>query len=400
MNLLYVSLNIGDLGHGAGGWVRTVNILKELSKKDIKIKILTTNSGYNLISREIPTKLNFIILKKKERKILNQFIKLNNRFAILLNWFLYIIEFFKNYKKIIVNDYDVVYSDSDFFIDIIPAMKISNLIGKPVGCIIHHLVKFDNRSFFNFKNLIYNFGSKIFQIFSFYCIKKLNFIFIYQNSEGKKIKEYFKKKYDYQGNFYEVTNGINTEVLKKYLKYDLKKYDNSILFYGAARRNKGFFDIIDLLIETKKLIPNVVLRVGGLFNNYEKQYFFRKIYKYGLEKNIKFLGYMSEKQKFENIVKSNVVIFPSYEEGWGISIMESRYLNENIICYDILSLYSLHKENIHFVKLGDKKNFALKMTELLILNRNRHSNTYLNKYDWSHCADLDYKYFMSISHNK
>lgn len=397
MKLLYISLNIGDLEHGAGGWIRTLNILENIPNQDLNITILTTRSGFNLISKAIPNKFEYIILSKKDFPLISFITKLNNRFAILLNWLIYTLIFMITYKKLIVKSYDLIYSDSDFFIDIVPAIKISNLINKPVGCIVHHIVEFDRRGFLNLINFINNFFSKFIQKLSFCFIKKMNFIFIYNNYEGQKITELFKKKYSYTGQFYMVANGIHLKLLDTYLDLNLKKYSNSILFYGAARRNKGFFDIIDFVIETKKSIPNVMLRIGGFFANYEKQYLIHQIKKFSLEKNIKFLGYMSEDQKYKNIVMSNIVIFPSYEEGWGISIMESKYLNKNVICYNIKSLVSLHGNNINFIELGNKKNFALKIIELLNSYKKNNNNAYLYQYDWKKCAEMDYKYFKLIA---
>ena len=54
---------------------------------------------------------------------------------------------------------------------------------------------------------------------------------------------------------------------------------------------------------------------------------------------------------------------------------------------------------LHFIKLGDKKNFILKICKLLKSNDNKLSNNYLNEYDWSRCAEIDYKHFKSILNN-
>jgi len=121
MNLLYITLNISNERYGAGGWIRTVNILREFSKKKINFDILTTQNGKSLLCKEGLSNESFIILE-------NNFFsekKNNTRLSILCNWIIYLIIFIKKWRSLDFKKYTKIYSDSDFFIDIIPNWIIS-----------------------------------------------------------------------------------------------------------------------------------------------------------------------------------------------------------------------------------------------------------------------------------
>jgi len=383
MKHLYITLNIGNLNHGAGGWIRTINILKEFKKKNFDFDVLTTKNGKSLLLKEGLNGLNYIIL---ENDIFNK-LKKNSRLFIFLNWIFLLIIFMIKWKSLNFNKYKFVYSDSDFFIDIIPNIIISKSQKCYSVCIIHHIVTLNKFKLYSF---FYNYTSYILQRVSFNLIRKFNAIFVYDNYEGKKIKFLFKTKYKFKGKFNMVYNGIDIKSMKKIKSRNIIKKQNSILFYGAARRNKGFYDIMDIFNNVLKTNPNAKLNIAGTMGPKEFFFFSKYIKHHKIEKKIKLSGYLSENKKFREILSNNVIIFPSYDEGWGIGIMESRFLNKNVVCYNLKSLRDLHKNNIYFIKKGNIKFFSKKIS-LLLKNKNNKilNNKYLYKYDWSKCASRD-----------
>jgi glycosyltransferase involved in cell wall biosynthesis len=386
MNLLYITLNISNERYGAGGWIRTVNILREFSKKKINFDILTTQNGKSLLCKEGLSNESFIILE-------NNFFsekKNNTRLSILCNWIIYLIIFIKKWRSLDFKKYTKIYSDSDFFIDIIPNWIISQNQKCANFCIIHHCV---NLNKFQLNSIVYNLVSYFLQRLSFIIIKNFKGIFVYENYEGKEIRKLFIKKFKFKGKFGFVHNGLNIKFLKSLQNKNIKKNKNSILFYGAIRRNKGLHDIFSIFKNLIKINSEIKLTIAGGMGKDTATIIQKFIRNIKIKKKIKVLGHLSEKQKFNAILSSQAIIFPSYEEGWGIGIMESRFLNRNVLCYDIKSLKSLHKNKIYFTKTGDTKKFATRLSKLLKKKNQSLDNSYLNKYDWSKCAKKDLDLF-------
>jgi len=388
MKILYISLNIGNSSHGAGGWVRTINILKQFQNSKINLDILTTEKGKFLLKKEGIKKLNYIVLKNKILKLP----KTSSRLIIFLNWLIYLINFILFKKKLNLKRYEFVYSDSDFFIDIIPNLIIAKSNKCLNGCAIHHLVTFNN---LKLDQIFHNFLSLLIQKLSLRLIKKFDAVFVFKNPEGVKIESFLRTQCEFRGKIHKMYNGIDIKTLDYINKLRIEKKKNDIFFYGAARRNKGFYDLIEILNLVLKFNKEAKLNIAGMRSNFEDLYLKNKIKKYKLENKVKILGFLKEKEKFIKIKSSQVVIFPSYNEGWGISIMESRYLNPNVICYNLKSLSQIHKKNVYFVKIGNIKDFANKIILLFKTNKVLENN-YIKRYDWKNCADIDMTFIKTL----
>jgi glycosyltransferase involved in cell wall biosynthesis len=388
MKILYISLNISESQHGAGGWVRTINILKQLQNSKIDLDILTTEKGKFLLEKEGINKFNYIVLQNK----ILELPKTEIRLIIFFNWLIYLINFILFKKKLNLKGYKFVYSDSDFFIDIIPNLIIAKSNKCLNGCAIHHLITINN---FKLDQIFNNFVSLFIQKLSFQFIKKFDAIFVYKNPEGIRIESFLRKNYNFRGKIHKMYNGVDIKTLDYINNLKIKKKNYDIFFYGAARRNKGFYDLIEIFNLVLKFNKQAKLNIAGMLGNSELLYLKSKIKKYKLKNKVKILGYLIEKEKFIKIKSSQVVIFPSYNEGWGISIMESRYLNPNVVCYNLKSLTQIHKKNICFAKIGNKEDFVNKI--ILLLKKNKVLiNNYIKKYNWRNCADMDITFIRAL----
>lgn len=388
MKILYISLNISESQHGAGGWVRTINILKQFQNSKIDLDILTTENGKFLLEKEGINKFNYIVLQNK----ILELPKTGTRLIIFFNWLIYLINFILFKKKLNLKEYKFVYSDSDFFIDIIPNLIIAKSNKCLNGCAIHHFVTINN---LKSDQIFHNFVSLFIQKLSFQFIKKFDAIFVYKNPEGIKIESCLRTKYNFRGKIHKMYNGIDIKTLDYIYNSKIKKKKHDILFYGAARRNKGFYDLIEIFNLVLKFNKQAKLNIAGMLGNSEILNLKSRIKKYNLKNKVKILGYLKEKEKLTNIKSSQVIIFPSYNEGWGISIMESRYLNPNVVCYNLKSLTQIHKKNIYFAKIGNKEDFANKIILLLKTNKVL-INNYIKKYNWRNCADMDITFIKAL----
>lgn len=386
--LLYISLNITDSSDGGGGFHRTLNILKFLQYK-LDITILTSQNGKNIFKKNNIKNVNFIIIKKEG--YISKFLKIKNftTFDIFLSWIIYTLLFYKQYKKIDFSKYNKIYTDSDFFIDVIPGILIKKKYNNSLCGIIHHEIKL--QTFPKKINLVLNF-------LILYLIQKISFklistyyneIFLYNNEISKNIcsklrtnNKKLKCKF--------VCNGLDIKNLKKYtVQYNKFKYDG--IFIGSGKNNKGIIDILytwSNLVNKKNL--NIKLAILGKLGINE----LNLINKLNIKKNIKYFNFVKDKKKYYKIICcSKIVICPSYDEGWGISIMEARYLNKIVLCYNLKVLKFLYKKEIFFAKYRNVHDLQKKIIFLLMNYKKFYlSNSFLNKYDWKNVAINDQKY--------
>ena len=109
--------------------------------------------------------------------------------------------------------------------------------------------------------------------------------------------------------------------------------DIRIGFMGKLNQNKGIEDLIDVFKDLKNEndsdFTNAKLLIAGVgSNSYEK-----KLKQIGANKNIKFLGYVSDRDKFFNSI--NLFIFSSYSEGLGLVLLEAMSYGTVCVSRDI-----------------------------------------------------------------
>lgn len=94
-----------------------------------------------------------------------------------------------------------------------------------------------------------------------------------------------------------------------------------LLFLGLITRQKGIFDLLDMLADHRaEFEGRLCLHVGG---NGEVETLKNKINEYGLTDIVKYEGWVSGDRKIELFNIVNAYILPSYVEGLPISILES-----------------------------------------------------------------------------
>ena len=55
----------------------------------------------------------------------------------------------------------------------------------------------------------------------------------------------------------------------------------------------------------------------------------------GISKNVSFLGRISERSKFKLYGKTRLAIYPSYREGFGISVIEANSMGTPVVAWDV-----------------------------------------------------------------
>mgnify|MGYP000111986543 CR=1 FL=1 len=82
---------------------------------------------------------------------------------------------------------------------------------------------------------------------------------------------------------------------------------------------------------------------------------------------LKLLYMISDRRKYEEIAKSELMIFPSLFEGFGYPPVEAGYMNTPCVAYDLPVLQEFNADHAHFVPWGDTEALRAKVSELLRL---------------------------------
>ena len=117
------------------------------------------------------------------------------------------------------------------------------------------------------------------------------------------------------------------------MKNPNNKYNQIACFIGRLNPNKGIADLIYSWKLVNKSIPDAKLYIIG--GNVPKDKYQKLVNKLNMNNTIKITGYLSESDKNQIIAMSSLFVFPSYEEGWSLAVMEA--INSGLlpILYDI-----------------------------------------------------------------
>ena len=157
-------------------------------------------------------------------------------------------------------------------------------------------------------------------------IKKNDFIIVQQNW----IRNYFESMYKFRKIIVSYPS-INKSATKAYANNNNK----IILLYPSIPR---VFKNFEVICEAIKKMPvhlydkfEVRFTVDGTENLYSKYIFNR----YKNITPIKFIGYLSKKEMFDEYSTCNFVLFPSKLETWGLPITEAINFNKPILVADL-----------------------------------------------------------------
>lgn len=94
----------------------------------------------------------------------------------------------------------------------------------------------------------------------------------------------------------------------------------NFVFLGRIGNNKGIFDVLTVLADTKCFSGKVKLYVGGDGEIERLEQFIKRK---GLEKIVEYVGWVTDDRKAQLLLQAHVYILPSYLEGMPISVLEA-----------------------------------------------------------------------------
>lgn len=271
---------------------------------------------------------SFLGAKKEEYIEGIKIIRRGSLFTVHLYAFLYFIRNLKNNTDIIIDNFHFI----PFFSIFYKGKKIKTIafihevatdiwfdnLSRPLAFIGYHLEPF---------------------FFKFYR----NTIFItVSDSTKKELMEFSIPK----KNIFVIHNGLRTP------KLTLSNYqkDPVILFLGRISKDKGILDALKAFLIINSKCKESAMLVAGKEEGKDS---FKKALDclggdFNIIKKIKYLGYVSEKVKFELLNKALIVIHPSKKEGWGLTVIESNSVGTPVVGYKVSGL----KDSISHLNTG------------------------------------------------
>lgn len=313
------------------------------------------------------------------------FEKLINRQTLLSAFILYFTRTIESiYQKSTIKT-DVLYSTGDFFCNIIPGfiIKLTRPKTKFVVC-VHHIN--DNPFKRKSNSLIPNIISFLIQRFSFFLIKyKADIIFVVNNQ----VKKYFIDK-GYKQKIIITGNGLDIKLIESQINSLNVKPSNHISYFGRLSPTKGSLDLPIILSKVLKKYPNTHLDLVGIALSEIRKPLIEKFKLLNCQNHYTIHGFIDNKLDiFKILLKSKVIVFPSYEEGWGISLFESIMTGRPVVAYDLPIFKELFNKKLVTVPIGETKQLSNKVIDFIKNNNKKSTKIYINncyqiakKYDW------------------
>ncbi|MEK7611506.1 MAG: glycosyltransferase family 4 protein, partial [Patescibacteria group bacterium] len=358
-NLVYVLNGLGfSSGMPIGGAdKRALEVGRYLEESGVAVTVLTTDAGRVILEKwSWPAKVIEIVRPSFWPKALE-----NGVLGRVLAYFYSILaDLFLVYKLPATNYELIIYPTSDMFFDILPALflKLKFRKAKLVGIVHHWIPNPLSRGGFSFSNL----ALFIAQRAGFYFLRTAaDRIFVPKTQEGEKIRKVMSNLGVSQNRIFSFKNGVNIEEIAKAPETE-KFYE--ACFLGGFRPSKGIFDIVPVWQKVRQHLSEAkLLVIGGGMEKYKKE-LENRIKEAGLSDSIILAGVVNQSELYKTMKTARILLSPSHEEGWGIAVLEALACGLPVVAYD-LPAYTVFKEAVVRVKLGEKDKLAEKVVSLL-----------------------------------
>jgi len=339
----------------SGGDDIFINFAKQLAKRNYEVNIFTWKHGYLMCRKNG-------LSKKKVKFFLSQ----AGKYEKWLFPLLYLLRTFFGVFKIreligqgfFQNKRVIVYSASDFYPDSIPAFFLSHWLKQAQWVAGFYLFAPSPlkgfRGELNLKNFFYWLTQK--PIFGL-VVKYADMICVTSKPDVAPFVRAGRKKKD----IFVVKGGIDYQYFKRFQKPVKKIYD--AVFVGRFHPQKGVIEMIDIWHEVVKRKPKAKLAIIGL-GPMEGQ-MRKRIRKYNLGKNIKFLGVKLGDDRNRILQQSKIILHPAVYDSGGMAAASGLACGLPGICFDLPVFKTYYPRGFLRAKGGDIKDFAQKIIKLL-----------------------------------
>ncbi len=286
---------------------------------------------------------------------------------------------FKNYYNRVLskNKYDLIIDD----ISKIPLAIPGYVKNIPVIAVIHHIHGSSLYSELNPPAAFY--VSSMERYFLRYYINS-PVIAVSESTKNELLGLYPYKKISVSN------NGIDYDILSRGFKINDQKAP-ILLSLGRLKRYKRIDHIIRSFAILKNKKSTAELWIAG--KGSDEKRLKKMTENLGLSDSVKFLGFISDKDKISVFSKSKIFLIASEKEGWGISVLEANAAGLPAIGYDVEGLRDSIKDGYsgYLVRNNDIGQFAEKITgilddEGLALKLASQANNWARGFSWDNMA--------------
>lgn len=365
----------------SGGDEHILQVTRYWSKAH-DISFLLPSSGYRYAKRSFCDKIKLYVYHTPLEKSVRGMIQVSFLYLIrVLSIFLVIL-------KGLYRDYEIIITSSHYPYDVIPAMLLKRLIPNSRVVVYFHSLDIPHLDFGlpRIVSLITNFFSGLLiKMFADGVITVNSYTLNFLSSLGIKRKKIFLS-----------SNGVAINCAN--FMQSSKRRDFDGCFIGRHVRHKGIYDLLNVWKIVCQFKADAKLAICG--HGEETPKLAELIRQRKMEHNIILLGFVPENKKYEILCSSQMFIFPSYLEGWGIAIAEAMACGLPVIAYDLPVYHEVFDGKLITVDLGDIDAMAKCIIHLLKnpeeANRIGEGNRrFIQKYDWKEIAVRELSFISS-----
>lgn len=295
-----------------------------------------------------------------------------------------IIMILQGIKACVTKKCDIIYvPNSGVFgynsvINLFSAYIVSLLYRKPLVVVFHHLTQIDYTN----KNVIKCLAYKHAKV----CV-----------AVSQATATDVKKTYDVR-RLVVANNGVNLDVFRQ-IRSQQKMYD--AVFLGRMVDEKGVFTFLETWKIVTAQMPSAQLLLLGGTTEHTKDACESAISKLGLERNVTISGFVSDQEVIRLLKSSQIFVFPSKAEGFGLVVVEA--MAAGLPC--ILSNLPALKENFNsaaiFVEPDDSEGLAKAFLALFSDDEQRRKLTkrgqaLVKQFSWDKVAKTELEVFESL----
>ncbi|MCP2500359.1 MAG: glycosyltransferase family 4 protein [Deltaproteobacteria bacterium] len=212
-------------------------------------------------------------------------------------------------------------------------------------------------------------------------------------AESTDIKRNAQKYYGFDRQVDIVPPGIYPNTHPEMSRHALGLPADKFLFVTIGRlvKRKNLEDLLHVFQDVQKTTPSILLIIG---DGPEKENLENLAKQLGIAGEIRILGRVSDAEKFQYLGVSDMYLSTAIHEGFGIVFLEAMECGLPVISYDRGGQTDFLREGKtgYLVGLGNRKNFELKIKELLNSNPLRteigaHNKNYVKAFYIEHIAD-------------
>jgi len=287
------------------------------------------------------------------------------------------------YVKKVAKNFDIVYSNSSV-LDLVLFPFLVKIANKKIKWV----TVFDNVvPFWDPGNKILRLLSWLFFRISLILIRRADIIF----ASTKDLMLFLTKRYDRQKL---VQSNLGCDARSILASKYRKEYDFDGLYLGRINETKGIDDMLAVLSLVKKRYPKFRLAMVGKGDINTINKYKQKIDKLGLSNNVRMLGWVDEKTKYDLLRSAKTFWFLSKSEceSFGIALLEAVCSGKPAFVYNLKQMKDIYRHNeIYLHNIGDVKSVADDVINVFDnkLFANKKGEKLLGKYLWKTVAEIE-----------